>query len=232
MPVIKTINGDISYTIHPLYLGIKRIDKIIAKENLLLLKEVVDRNNIPFELIAGTLLGAVREHDFIDHDEDIDLCFLEEDKQRVFGILPELLQAGFEIARYDRRGLMSVIRKGEYIDFYFFVNFSRGIRSCSGWCIPERFLLDTCELTFQGKSFKAPKDYIEYLEYEYGSNWNTPIPYSDFNIPSWKIKLFEIKSKIKDSLPDWLYFPLVRRSEKKLINSYLPRAEKYINPLP
>lgn len=231
MAYIKTSNGKIKYRIHPLYLGIKRINKYIAKENLLLLKRVVDKNNIFFGLIAGTLLGAVREHDFIDHDEDIDLCFLEEDKQRVFSILPELLQVGFEIARYDRRGLMSIIRKGEYIDLYFFANYSKRIRTCSGWCIPERFLLDTCELAFQEESFKAPKDYIEYLEYEYGSNWNTPIPYSDFNVSSWKIKLFEIKSKIKDSLPDWLYFPLARKSEKKLINSYLPRAEKYINPL-
>lgn len=231
MAYIETSNGRLKYKIHPLYLGIKRIDKIIAKENLLLFKKVMDKNKISFGLIAGTLLGAVREHDFIDHDEDIDLYFLEEDKERVFGILPDLLETGFEIARYDRRGLMSIIRKGEYIDLYFFNDYCKEIRICSGWCIPESFLLETCELIFQNESFKAPKEYIKYLEYEYGSNWRTPIPYSDFNVPSWKIKLFEIKSLIKDSLPNWIYFPLARKSEKKLINSYLHRAEKYINSI-
>ena len=41
MPVIKAICGDISYTTYPLYLGIKKIDKIIARENLLLFKDIV-----------------------------------------------------------------------------------------------------------------------------------------------------------------------------------------------
>ena len=77
MPVIKAICGDISYTTYPLYLGIKKIDKIIARENLLLFKDIVSKHHIPFGLIAGTLLGAIREHDFIEHDEDVDLFLFE-----------------------------------------------------------------------------------------------------------------------------------------------------------
>ena len=59
----------------PLFPGVKRIDKEIAFENLCLLKSILDANGIKFQLAFGTLLGVVREHDFIDHDEDIDLAF-------------------------------------------------------------------------------------------------------------------------------------------------------------
>ena len=76
MPRIKTTNGYIRYTTHPIYPGIKRIDKKLATENLLLLKDILERNQIAYVLIAGTLLGVVRENDFIDHDEDIDIAWV------------------------------------------------------------------------------------------------------------------------------------------------------------
>ena len=109
MPRIKTTNGYIRYTTHPIYPGIKRIDKKLATENLLLLKDILDRNNISYVLIAGTLLGIVRENDFIDHDEDIDIVLPEEYRQQFFDCLHQIIDAGFNIARYDRRGLISII---------------------------------------------------------------------------------------------------------------------------
>ena len=36
------------------------------------------------------------------------------------GDVEEMDEIGFKVARYDRRGLLSIIRKGEYIDLYFF----------------------------------------------------------------------------------------------------------------
>ena len=82
MPKIHTSSGTITYKTYPLYTGVKVINKEISQENLLLLKRILDNYSIFFGLIAGTLLGAVREHDFINHDEDTDLFFLEEDKQK------------------------------------------------------------------------------------------------------------------------------------------------------
>ncbi len=227
MPTIKTDNGVIRFKTYPLYLGVKRIDKQIAKENLLLLKKELDAVGLTFGLIAGTLLGAVREHDFIEHDEDIDLFLLEESKVAFMNNLPRLIDCGFEIARYDRRGLLSIIRKGEYIDLYFFSNHSKGVRTCSGWLIPETFLIQLAQFEFLDTLFYAPKDYLGLLEYEYGKSWITPIPYTDFNIPKWKIKLFEWKEKIKDSLPDRLYFFLARKAEKTMIERYQSRIDNY-----
>lgn len=229
MPVLKTMDGDIHYTTYPLYVGIKKIDKAIARENLLLLKSIVDEQQISFGLIGGTLLGAVREHDFIEHDEDIDLFFLEEDKQRFFAILPSLIEQGFMIARYDRRGLISIMRKGEYIDLYFFATYDKSIRICSGWCMPEKFLIDTVLLDFQGSAFMVPKDYLSYLKYEYGESWRTPIPYTDFKLSTWKILSFKIKEKMKDFLPNWVYFFAIRKVEERMKEHYLQKIDQYLD---
>ncbi len=227
MPKIATSKGNIYFKTRPLYLGVKRIDKDIAEENLLLFKNIIDSEGIKFGLIAGTLLGAVREKDFITHDEDIDLFLLEEDKQRLFDSLPKLLENGFEIARYDRRGLMSIIRKDEYIDLYFFSKYKDGLCFCSGWTIPEKFLLNTTTYSFKGSDFCVPEEYVEFLKYEYGKDWLTPISYTDFNVPGWKIKLFELKEKAKDLLPDWLFFRLAKKSEQYQLNIYSRKLERY-----
>lgn len=229
MPVIKAACGNISYTTYPLYLGVKKIDKNIARENLLLFKDIVSKQHITFGLIAGTLLGAIREHDFIEHDEDVDLFLFEEDKQHFFSILHLLTNVGFRIARYDRRGLLSIMRKGEYIDLYFFAIFERDIRICSGWCVPERFLKETVLMSFLGSDFMIPKDFISFLEYQYGKEWKKPVPYTDFKISVWKKKFFIMKEKIKDILPDWIYFYLVRRNEKKLIKYYRQRIDHFLD---
>ncbi|MCR4688316.1 MAG: LicD family protein [Saccharofermentans sp.] len=41
------------------------------------------RNNIHYFLDSGTALGAVREHDFIEWDDDVDLCVFDEDLDRI-----------------------------------------------------------------------------------------------------------------------------------------------------
>ena len=73
MPIIKTPKGTYKFKLIPIYPGWKLIDKEKAFENLSLFKEIADRNEFKFFLAYGTMLGAVREKDFIDHDEDIDL---------------------------------------------------------------------------------------------------------------------------------------------------------------
>jgi phosphorylcholine metabolism protein LicD len=42
-------------------------------EFLKLITSELDKNNIPHWIDCGTLLGAYRESDFIEHDDDIDI---------------------------------------------------------------------------------------------------------------------------------------------------------------
>lgn len=227
MPKIKTSRGIIKYKTKPIFLGVKRIEKVQAAENLMVLKEVLDKNNVKFGLIAGTLLGAVREKDFIEHDEDIDLYFMEEDKESLLDSLHDLIAEGFEIARYDGRELMSIIRKGEYIDLYIFRKDDNNIRNCCGWCIPEYFLKETTLLEFKGAEFMVPKEYEEYLFYQYGKNWRTPIQYVSFEMSPIKRKLLESKEYVKEHMPRTLYELIANKKAKKKKEDYLIRIKKY-----
>lgn len=227
MAKIKTSIGDIHYTIRPLYLGIKRIDKTISLENLMLFKSIADKNGIKFGLIAGTLLGAVREKDFISHDEDTDLFLYEKDKEYFLSKLPFFLNEGFEIVRYDRRGLISIMKNGEYIDLYFFTELENNVSNCCGWLIPTTFLKNTGIIKFKNIEFYAPKNYIDYLVYEYGNSWSTPIPYTDFNVAKWKIILFKWKEIIKTYLPDTLFYLFANKTEKEIQKTYFNKLDIY-----
>ncbi len=228
MATIKTSSGQVIHYNNRVLYGQKQINKPIAFENLIALKRIFDESNIRSMLIAGTLLGVVREHDFITHDEDIDLAFLYEDKQKVIDILPAILKEGFEIARYDRRNLLSVIRKDEYIDFYFFQK-DEELRRCNGWLIPAKFIEKTTNIKFKGFYFIAPQDYLEYLKYEYGEDWRTPIKWFDYNISKWLWLKIYIKERLKEFLPYCLLNFLSKKKEKKFEEKFRTKIEKYIN---
>ena len=230
MPFVLINNKKIKYKTHVLYPGVKQINKEIAEKNLIDLKHVLDKFDIKFLLIAGTLLGAVRDHDFISHDEDVDLAFLEEDKTKLFECLPVILDCGFEIARYDSRGLLSLIREGEYIDLYFFrkMNDEPNIRTCSGWLLLENFLTNTTKFRFKGEIYNIPLEYTEFLKYEYGDTWMEPVRYFSYDLPLIKKVMYFVKEMIKEVLPDFILTVVLKKAEKKLEAKYRIKINNYL----
>ncbi|QIU93779.1 LicD family protein [Bacteroides faecium] len=159
------------------------IDSSIAKQNLLDFKAVLDKRGIKFLLMHGTLLGAIREQQFIKHDIDIDTCTFEEEK--LVEVIPELSQAGLKLCRYEKNVIYSFIRNNVYIDVYI-VNKLKGLISpfyvrYLYRIIPRKYFRCTKKMIFLGETFKIPNHSIKLLEFWYGKDWQTPISNSPSN---------------------------------------------------
>ena len=61
---------------------------------LRLIDEICKKYGIPYFAIGGTLLGAVRDRDFIPWDDDIDICMFREDFHHFSRIIQDELPAG------------------------------------------------------------------------------------------------------------------------------------------
>jgi len=174
MQVIKRDNGDISFEPQKFILGSKIIDKAISKKNLLDFQKIMDRHYITFTLAYGTLLGAIRENDFITHDEDIDVAILDENRDDFLNILNYFIEDGFIIGRYAD-DILSLIRNGEYIDIYIFRKRLFGYREFANEKLKEKYLIDLVDYNFMDSRFKIPKESEEYLIEHYGENWRVPV---------------------------------------------------------
>ena len=75
------------------------IDKIHMTSTLLLkeVDRICQKNGIQYFLFAGTLLGCVREKDYILWDDDADIAFLRPDYEAFIRIAPSCLSDEFEL---------------------------------------------------------------------------------------------------------------------------------------
>jgi|TARA_Y100000385_G_C13109150_1_gene651016 hypothetical protein len=172
---INTRNGDITFEEKTFFPGSKTLVIETATKNLLDVKNILDAHNVKFGLIYGTLLGAIRENNFIKHDEDIDLFVLDEYKEDLLAILHKFINCGFEVIRYDKK-LLSISRDNEYIDFYFFKKINYFYRKCEvGLIAKAKYLENTVDYTFLEENFQVPQKVESFLEDLYGKTWRTPI---------------------------------------------------------
>lgn len=216
---IDTAKGKYTYQFKIVYNGIKMIDKAIAKENLLLFNSIAKKNGLKFGLVYGTLLGAIREHDFIAHDEDVDLFIKSEDLDLFKSMLFELRENGLEVIRYDRRdGLCSIMRKDEYIDIYIMRPLMDGVRETLGDPIPEKYVTDLSEYDFQGEKFFAAREAEESMLFFYGESWRTPIVTNPYNM-SWVKKMkAKLNWWIYYTMPAFMFYPIMeKRAIKKMV---------------
>lgn len=220
----RTSNGWFHYNRKFLYLGIKQIDKDKALVNLKDFLALLNHSGVNAVAGFGTLLGIVRDNDFITWDEDIDLCILEEEEIKLEENLHTLRDNGFELVRYERIGLYSFIRNGEYIDIYVLQDIGGGIRNCGVDFLFEDDFIDTIPHEFKGLSVNIPRNYERHLEFLYG-DWKTPVQYADFNMTSFQKFISKLKISIKNALPDFIFFPMLHKHHKKDFDSFLTKCK-------
>tara|TARA_A100001035_G_C27764020_1_gene492708 strand:+ start:548 stop:1180 length:633 start_codon:yes stop_codon:yes gene_type:complete len=175
----------------------KKINKKNSRENILILREILIKTKIRWGLVFGTLLGAVREKDFIEWDIDTDIFVFDEDKQFLLNSIHDLQDNGFRIIRFnDKKSILSIERNNEYIDFYFFKKSFFG-RKCEKYFIPKKFFQNLTEIKFFDKNFPTFNHVIDYLEFQYGKTWNVQIKdaYATGNVITYKDVLKKIFPK-------------------------------------
>ncbi len=151
-----------------------------AKALLFRVADLLEGRGIHYHLAFGTLLGAIRDHDFIKKDLDVDIY--SRDEEKIFAALPFLRENGVELIRYVRHGLFSFRLTGDmngYIDIYLLTS------QCNPWGIycyrintvytPKWLLRGEEEIEFLGRKFWCARKPVRLLKFWYGSTWNVPI---------------------------------------------------------
>ena len=224
MAKIRTPEGWFHYDRKYLFLGIKRINKDIAFDNLKLFLSIFEQARIKTGPVYGSLLGIVRDNDFITWDEDIDLFILKEDEDKLRSSLRILKENGFFLVRYERIGLYSFMRNGEYIDIYVMTAIGGGLRESGGYFFFEKDFTDTISYDFKGLTIDIPREYEQHLEFNYG-DWRTPVQYADFNLSGVQKSISKVKTFIKNNLPDFLFYPMLRRHHRKDLEDFIEKCE-------
>lgn len=151
-------------------------------DNILKLSsKLLEDCGIGFTLAFGTLLGAVREGNFIKNDDDVDIIVTDEEK--LYNSLPNLWEHGLYINRIFKTALYSFHAEGinGHIDMYILRPIDNWFYK--NWCVcireyytPKRFFqgVDKENYFIGDKNYPCPKNPEKLLAWWYGKSWRIP----------------------------------------------------------
>ena len=233
MAHIKTSKGLLEYDSHLLYFGDKVMDKEIMLDNLKILSIYLDKIGISWGPAFGSLIGIVRNDDFQSWKPLFDIYILKEDEERFKDVLWLLIDEGFKLVRYERRGYYYLERRGEYIKVYVLIKISPDVRHTAGaFYIHDKYLQNTVRWEFKGIEMNVPVDVDEYLTFNYGEDWITPKQTAVYSTPRILCYWHWMKVLLQDYLPDNLYYFWLLSHKKKDFRRFKEKCEKAGIPLP
>jgi len=159
------------------------------------LKKILDDNNQEFFLSCGTLLGCIRERDFIYHDEDIDVSIFYDKfnptikekivNSNIFKLEHELgnLNDSYELSFRHNNGVridIFICYKIRENYFYMPSFYGKCDEKKEKFCKWGFHIYGLIKHKFLGKEYLIPINYIQYLEENYGHDWLVPKKISYF----------------------------------------------------
>lgn len=157
-------------------------------DGLVVLKKLFDQINLTYYLSSGTLLGAVREKDFIPWDWDVQMYLLMEDAFPIRHELNELfLKKGFVINKFnDSSDTLKWDLRKEGVIFELTAWYEKGkwrYRKKESMRVPAYLFKGEYKINFKSENYKTLNPPEEYLEFCYG-DWKKPIRTSNKEIYS------------------------------------------------
>lgn len=165
-------------------------------------------NDITCWLEFGSLLGACREHDFIAHDEDIDIGAFYNDRDKIQEIFKSkgiLLKHQFEVKGNPELGFeQTYIYNGLTVDIMYFHKDSDKEMHCNTFgafnsdyqadYIPVKEISVPYsgfkQIAFKGTSVNIPFDWKLHLSAHYGPNFMIPDSKFDYRKDATNIKYY------------------------------------------
>lgn len=230
---IKTSKGFLHYQLHQLYFGKKQVDKKNMLDNIHVLSLYLDRIGINWGPAFGSLIGIVRNDDFLPWNPVFDIYILKEDEERFKDVLWLLVEdAGFELVRYERRGLYYLRRNNEYVKFLILHKISPDVRhtGCSDF-IHEKYLQNTVKWNFKGNNLNVPLEVDEFLTFQYG-DWVNPKQTVWYKQGLVERLWYCVKTWLLDHLPDRFYYYWLFQHRKKDFCKFKVRCDKAGVPIP
>ena len=233
MAHIKTSKGFLDYDSHLLYFGNHRMNTEVTLENLQVLAFYLDKIDVNWGPAFGTLVGIVRNEDFQPWKPVFDIYILKEDEERFKDVLWLMKDAGFNLVRYERRGLYYLARNGEYFKVFVLHKISTDIRHTGGSSfIHDKYLQNTVKWDFKGVELNVPAEVDEYLEFTYGSDWVVPKQTVSYSMNKAQMYAHWCKTALLDHLPNSIYYWWLRKHRQNDLKRFKVRCEKAGVPLP
>ncbi len=152
-------------------------------DGLIMIKQILDNIKVINYLSSGTLLGAVRDKDFIKWDWDVQMYLLMENAFPLrYEITKSLKEAGFNINKfYDNNDSLKweVRRKGAIFELTaWWLQDKWRYRKKRNMRVPSYLFEKEYKINFKGVNYRTLNPPEEYLEFCYG-DWKTPLRTSD-----------------------------------------------------
>lgn len=149
-------------------------NKEVMIKNVLDFKIILDRNNISFCVMFGTLLGFVRDGDIIQGDSDFDIFCFSKDYIKWNKVKKQLKDENFYIPEDVPFNDDYIIRNGEKIDINWVMPFGRYYVYNNEIYYPKEYFEPLNEvIQIWGTPFRLPNNCSRLLEDLYG-NWKVP----------------------------------------------------------